>query len=36
MAVALAFGPEKVDELVQTAKSHAANIQIEYANEKMN
>jgi len=36
MAVALAFGPEKVDELVLTAKSHAANIQIEYANEKMN
>jgi phosphoribosylglycinamide formyltransferase 2 len=36
MAVALAFGPEKVEDLVQTAKKHAANIQMAYANEKMN
>jgi phosphoribosylglycinamide formyltransferase 2 len=36
MAVALAFGTENVDDLVQTAKKHAANIQIAYANEKMN
>ena len=36
MAVALAFGTEKVEDLVQTAKSHAANIQIAYANDKMN
>jgi hypothetical protein len=36
MAVALAFGPENVEDLVQTAKKHAANIQMAYANEKMN
>ena len=36
MAVALAFGTENVEELVQKAKNHAANINLEYPNEKIN
>jgi hypothetical protein len=28
MAVALAFGPENVEDLVQTAKKHASNIEL--------
>jgi hypothetical protein len=36
MAVALAFGTENVEELVQIAKNHAANIKLEYPNENIN
>lgn len=36
MAIALAFGTENVDELVQIAKNHAANIKLEYPNENIN
>jgi phosphoribosylglycinamide formyltransferase 2 len=36
MAVALTFGTESVEELVEKAKNHASNIQLAYDNESIN